>query len=272
MPRFPGVDVGTSTRWLGPGGSSAIGNHWTRMHRRTSHWRPSHEEARTRKDLKAIAEEHVAVLHRTLRADPSAFGLYDAARAAGERLTAHVRIGDPLPDGADFATTFTEAVGGTGGTVAEAAVRRAAARSAKRLAEQYPDATADAGGHGLSGDLFCLLFQWLFAGVVGEFLRCIVAEKIALAIPVLYVLDSEEEFVDRAADEVVRLLPDPCEEAAREEEAEALADAAAGAEETAAVPLLAGLARELVPRAVGRVLGLIGDEDAGGSPYEGGAA
>jgi hypothetical protein len=251
--------------------------------KRASSWRPRQSRAEER--LEDIAGDHVTVLHRTIREDPSAFGLYEAACAAGERLTEHAWIREPLPDGADFATALTEAVGGTGGTVAEAAVRRAAARSAKRLMEQYPDAMPDGNGRGLSGDLFCLLFQWLFADVVGEFLRAVVAEKITLAAPVLAIPDPEGRLADWAAKEIVGVLPDPCEEAARQEEAgamEATADAVdgesavAGAEATIAVPLIARVARELVPRAVGRALGLIGDgedsEDAGGSPYEGGSA
>ncbi|NGO11293.1 hypothetical protein G5C60_27735 [Streptomyces sp. HC44] len=217
-----------------------------------------------------IAEDCLGVLHRTLRADPSAFGLRDAAYTAGERLTTVMDTlaagrdtsagGPPDPDGSDartdFAARLVRAVGGEGGTVADAAVRRAAAATAERLAAQHPEALA-ADGKGWSGDLLCLIYQWFFADVVAEFLRGVIAEKIKIAVPVLPLADPEDHVADWVAEQVMHLVPNPCEEAEHLKNAVEQAEDAISAFEDPPVGTLAQVARGLVPRAVGAALGLL---------------
>ncbi|MFD3910751.1 hypothetical protein [Streptomyces sp. NPDC058603] len=264
--------MGTSSRWPGPGGSggTAAGD-WSRVGRRLSSWRPDRPEAPARLD--AIAEDYLDVLHRTLREDPSAFGLYEAAYAAGERLTAAM---DTFPpgrdsthddggDGMDAVSRFVAAVGGEGGTVADAAVRRAAAATVGRLTEHHPEALGSGGG-GWSGDLLCLVYQWFFADIVAEFLRIVIAEKVRLVVPILPLADPEDRVADWVAEQVLRLLPNPCEEAERlleaAEQAEDTEDAVTALEDPKA-DTLARIARELLPRTVGAALGLLTESVAG---------
>ncbi|MGW6096977.1 hypothetical protein ACWFRK_21980 [Streptomyces sp. NPDC055157] len=276
--------MGTSSRWPGPSGNpDTPAGEWSRVGRRLSLWRSGRLE-----DLEPIAEDCLSVLHRTLRADPSAFGLRDATCAAGERLTTvmdslaaspgTLADGPPDPLGADprtdFAARLVRAVGSEGGTVADAAVRRAAAATVDRMATRHPEALA-ADGKGWSGDLFCLLYQWFFADVVAEFLRGVIAEKIKLVVPVLPLADPEDHVADWIAEQVLCLVPNPCEEAERLHDVVEQAEDAATASEDPTVGTLAQVARGLVPRAVGTALGLLtppgsapGDEP-GAEPNEG---
>ncbi|MER7197443.1 hypothetical protein CG723_29495 [Streptomyces sp. CB01635] len=277
--------MGTSSRWPGPRGNPGTpAGEWSRVSQRLSSWRSGRLE-----DLEPIAEDCLGVLHRTLRADPSAFGLRDTARAAGERLTTAMDSlaagpgtisadGPPDPLGADprtdFAARLVRAVGGEGGTVADAAVRRAAAATADRMATRHPEVLA-ADGKGWSGDLLCLLYQWFFADVVAEFLRAVVAEKIKLVVPVLPLADPEDHIADWVAGQVLHLVPNPCEEAARLVEAAEKAGDVVAAFEDPTADSLTQVARGLVPRAVGSVLGLLtpsgaaSDENPGALSNEG---
>ncbi|AGP55007.1 hypothetical protein [Streptomyces rapamycinicus] len=221
--------------------------------------------------LDGIAAEHLAVLHRTLQEEPTAFGLYEAACAAGERLTAAVHVWTVARDGDEFAAHFTATVGGEGGTVADAAVRRAAARSARRLLEEEHSAGAP-GGSGMSGEVFCLLYRGFFADVVAEFLRTAVAEKVKLVVPLLPALDPEDHIADWIAEHVLHLLPNPCEEATRRTESVEKAEQVVSAVEDPSIGSLRLVAHGLVPRAAGRALGLLSDRPSGstdGTPYEG---
>ncbi|MFF7656860.1 hypothetical protein ACFZCY_44935 [Streptomyces sp. NPDC007983] len=215
----------------------------------------------------------MAVLHRTLREEPRAFGLYEAACAAGDRLTSAVDAWALSRDGDEFAARFTAAVGGEGGTVADAAVRRAAAASARRLLEQHPEAGAP-GGNGLSGEVFCLLYRGFFADVVAEFLRSAVAEKVKLVVPLLPALDPEDHIADWIAEHVLSLVPDPCGEAAQGTEAAEKADQFASAIGDP-IGSLRLIGQGLVPRAAGRALGLLSDgpsRDTDGTAHEGDTA
>lgn len=256
--------MGTSTRWTGPGGRSGIAAEWSRVSRRLSRWNGGGAQAEQLLDK--ILDDHLDVLHRTIREDQSAFGLVDAATKAGYRLAdvmavlAHDGPRD-LKDAGDFLARFTDEVGGEGGTVTDAAIRRAATDTAERLLKRQNAETGggEAAGDGLAGDLLCLLYQWFFADIVTEFLRSVIAEKVKLVAPILPVLDPGDHIADWAADKVLSLVPSPCEEAAE------LVEEAKFAESVIEDPVgsLPDIARRLVPGTVGRVLGLVVEDMRG---------
>ncbi|KAA6212574.1 hypothetical protein CP973_24660 [Streptomyces albofaciens JCM 4342] len=208
--------------------------------------------------MEEIAADYLRVLHETLRADRSVFGLYDTARAAGERLAG--ALGSLAVEGAEsmdaLVARLVREVGGDGGTLADAAVRRGVAAAVRDTRDTHPEwgDAMDAGvaDGGFAWDILCDLYQWFFADMVGEFLRSVVAEHVTSAVPVLVATDPEGRIADWVAEAVVGLVPNPCEEYAG---ATDLAQAADTAREPSAV--LPGGAESLVPKAVGKVLGLI---------------
>lgn len=256
--------MGTSTRWKGPSGDQ-----WSSAARRLARWREDSRNADQR--LEEIAADHLRALHETLRADRSAFGLYDTACAAGERLAG--ALGSLATEGAEstdvLVARLVSEVGGDGGTLADAAVRRGVAAAVWDVRDRHPE-MADAIDGGASGssfawDILCDLYQVFFADMVGEFLRSVVAEHVKLAVPVLIAADPEGRIADWVAEKVVDLVPNPCEEFVEATDpAQALetAQLVVGAVEdpSAALPKIAEL---LVPRAVGKVLGLITEEITG---------
>ncbi|MFD4114699.1 hypothetical protein ACFWSJ_14705 [Streptomyces niveus] len=210
-------------------------------------------------------------MHQTLRADRSAFGLHDTACAAGERLA--LALGSMAAGGAEsedaLVARLVSEVGGDGGTLADAAVRRAVAAAVRDVWDRHPelgdaiDAGATSGG--FAWDILCDLYQVFFADMVGEFLRSVVAEHVKLAAPVLIATDPEGRIADWVAEKVVDLVPSPCEESAEATDLAPAVDTAqsvAGAAQdpSAALPKIA---QSLVPRAVGKVLGLITEEITG---------
>ncbi|WP_189865485.1 hypothetical protein [Streptomyces poonensis] len=251
--------MGTSTRWKGPNG-----DRWSSVARRLARWRDGSRNADQR--LEEIAADYLRALHETLRVDRSAFGLYDTACAAGERLAD--ALGSLAAEGAESADALVarlvSEVGGDGGTLADAAVRRGLAAAVRDIRNMHPelDDAMDGGaaGGGFAWDILCDLYQLFFADTVGEFLRSVVAEHVKVAVPVLIATDPEDRIADWVAETVVGLVPNPCEESA---EATDLAQAA----DTAQDPLAAlpRIAESLVPKAVGKALGLITDEVTGES-------
>ena len=185
-----------------------------------------------------------------MREDQSAFGLVDAATEAGYRLAdAMAALADDgsggLKDEDDFLARFTDEVGGAGGTVTDAAIRRAATDTAERFLKRQnaENGGGEVAGGGLAGDLLCLLYQWFFADIVGGFLQSVIAEKIKLMAPVLPVIDPGDHIADWAADKVLSLVPSPCEEAAE------LAEEVKFAESVIEDPVgsLPDIARRLIP-------------------------
>ncbi|MFJ6568829.1 hypothetical protein ACIQNU_15515 [Streptomyces sp. NPDC091292] len=255
--------MGTSTRWKGPNG-----DRWSSAGRRLARWRDDSRKADQR--LEEIAADHLSALHETLRADRSAFGLYDTACAAGERLAG--ALGSLATEGAEsedaLVARLVSEVGGDGGTLADAAVRRGMAAAVRDVRSRHPeldDAMGGGAGGGFTWDILCDLYQVFFAEMVGEFLRSVVAEHVKLAVPVLIVTDPESRIADWVAEKVVDLVPNPCEESAEATDLEQAVDTAqsvvgAVQDPAAALPKIAEL---LVPRAVGKVLGLITEEITG---------
>ncbi|MGW6308259.1 hypothetical protein [Streptomyces niveus] len=210
-------------------------------------------------------------MHETIRADRSAFGLYDTACAAGERLAD--ALGSLAADGAEsedaLVARLVSEVGGDGGTLTDAAVRRAVASAVRDAWSRHPelDNAIDSGATdgGFAWDILCDLYQVFFADMVGEFLRSVVAEHVNLAVPVLIATDPEGRIADWVSEKVVDLVPSPCEESAEAADLAQAVDNAQSAVGAAQDPsaALPTIAQSLVPRAVGKVLGLITEEITG---------
>ncbi|MFE3142074.1 hypothetical protein [Streptomyces scopuliridis] len=266
--------MGTSTKWKGP-----RGDRWTAARRRLARWRPDQRDADRR--LEEIAEDHVRALHETLRANPSAFGLLNASGTGGVRLAKVIgSLARTRPDTWDEAVgRLAKEVSGEGGTLADAAVRRAVASAARQTRSRHPDLSPSsysqaAGGSGFASDILCDLYQLFFANVVAEFLRFVVAEQVKLAIPVLIAADPEGRMADWIAEQLVELVPSPCEETAEVRELTEAVNTAESLGEAAedSTGALSDIAQRLVPKAVGRVLGLIADEAIEESDSEGDTA
>ncbi|MBD0735467.1 hypothetical protein BGM09_02940 [Streptomyces sp. CBMA29] len=253
--------MGTSTRWQGP--------RWRGLSTRLARWDTD------RSDPGATVDAAIEDLWDACRRDPTAFGLRDTARSAGDRLAGAMAVlategpaglirpdpAEPWQDYADaFVTGLTRQVAGDGTSIADAAVRRAMGASVRRLLETHPevrDAVSDPelAGRGWFGELLCFLYQWFFADLVTEFLQSVVAEKIKLTLPVLVIVDAEDRIADKIAERIVSLVPNPCEEIAADQDpgaAKAATDALSGEVE---VPPLSDMARRLVPGTVGKILG-----------------
>jgi hypothetical protein len=173
-------------------------------------------------------------LHRDLGRDSEAYGLRRVATTQGRELVRAVReferrSVDGLSDAgrAQVVGDFAASVAGSGGGVANAVCRRAAARAGSRLLGQ----------HGF--EAFCLVYGEFFADVVAGFLHAVIAEQIRLARPGIDIVDPTGSVVEWIADHLVALVPDPCTEAAARP-----------------VTSLLDVAEELVPRAVDTVLGI----------------
>ncbi|MFJ9995544.1 hypothetical protein [Streptomyces werraensis] len=198
--------------------------------------------------------------------------MYDTACAAGERLAG--ALGSLAAEGAESADALVahlvSEVGGDGGTLADAAMRRGMAAAVRDVRDRHPELDdamdADAAGGGFAWDILCDLYQVFFADMVGEFLRSVVAEHVKLAVPVLIATDPEGRIADWVAEKVVDLVPNPCEVAAEATDLAEAVDTAQSAVGDAQDPaaVLPKIAESLVPRAVGKVLGLITEEITGG--------
>lgn len=247
--------MGTSTRLPGPthGG-------WTGAKRRLSEWVPDNDSRpdSLTEDDQRTAEEVATQFRRAVRAalldDPERFGLRDAALDAGQRLITtldDLRRPDPpilrdLPgpdsaaSGDEFVRRFVAEVGGDGRLVVDSVSRRAAREVAERLLDPASPLTDPGRPQRITGELFCALYQLFFGDLVGEFVHVLIAEHIKLAVPVL-AFDPTDTVAGFVADQVVKLLPDPCGTAAAREPER---------------PRLAEVARELLTETVTEALGL----------------
>jgi hypothetical protein len=179
-----------------------------------------------------VGEAYRRALADTLATSPSEFGLRAALIAAGERLldafdrlAAEGAAAFGQLDGADvderldlFAAHLADAVVGPGGGLVDAAIRRAVAGPVVD-ALAIPDtplgqAVRDGGSGGVPiiGELLCSVYQLFFAKSVSGFLNTVIAEKIKLAVPVLYAVDPAGIVANWISGQIVSLLPSPCEE------------------------------------------------------------
>jgi hypothetical protein len=261
--------VGTSKRLAGPRGGE-----WRSANQHLGSWvadlerkasaseggKPSSSPAQDdEENAREIAARYLNALAGTLRDDADAFGLRTAMLNAGGRLVGTLDslrtgrtewfpgAGDD-PDGrvAEFLGRFVADVAGTGGLIADDAIRRAAATCGEAIVS-FPGPVRDAvlGGSAaspvtLSGELFCLVFRLFFKEAVASFITTIIAEKVQLAVPLLHVIDPAGEIAHWVGEQVVAHIPDPCQEG----------------EALGGKPSLAELAQGLVAESVDRALGI----------------
>lgn len=244
--------MGTSVRWDGP-----RGDQWQGIRDVMPAGRISGQY--TDQELTAAAQRSVRALHQTLRRDEGAFGLAEAAQEAGDRLVdvlGEMARGGAYAalDGEEFLARFTSQVAGEGTRFTDAAVRRAAVAVGEKFLDRDEPQTSRGT---LSGDLLCEIYQFFFANLVAEFLRAVITTHVKLAFPLMEFVDPEDGLVGRVSESLVALVASPCEEAGRRlEKAEEVAGAVEQPEES-----LTDIARQLVPRSVRRVLGLVSEED-----------
>ena len=252
--------MGTSTRWKKP-----VGKHWATAAEHLSRWRPT--QRRTDERLIEIAAEHLEALRRTVRTDPSAFGLYDATVTAGVRLceslsTLHTQAPTSTHT---LVADLVKHVGDDGGTLTDAAIRRAigtAVLETQRRHPEWDDTLARPGtGGGLAWDVLCTLYRLFFAGAVTEFLRAVVVEQVSRVLPVLVDLHAEERITDWLVETLLDLIPNPCEEATRPHFSKGSEDLAETEDDAEQGQPLPDIAASLVPLAVRRVLGLATGEE-----------
>jgi hypothetical protein len=221
---------------------------------------PAEELSRkTNEKARDLADRYRAALAAELRGDPAAFGLRDALRTAGTRL---VDTLESLRTGTagwfsceeesaqaredEFIRGFADQVAGSGGLVTDAVVRQAAVACAQALLDTpgpLQEAVRDGKpiqGAGITGELFCLVFQLFFKDALARFIATIVAGKVRLAFPLLHAIDPAGKIADWVGQQVAALIPDPCEQG------ETLADK----------PSLADLANGLIAESVDRALGI----------------
>jgi len=266
--------MGTSRKYPGPRGGA-----WTAANSRLGHWvsnldqkaaaaasngahaRDAVEELSQGSNEKAreLADRYRAALAAELAGDPAAFGLRDALRTGGTRLVEtleSLRTGtagwfscaEESPQAREdaFIRAFADHIAGSGGLVTDAVVRQAAVACAQKLLDTpgpLEEAVRDGDpirGTGITGELFCLVFQLFFKDALARFIATIVAGKIRLAFPVLHAIDPAGKIASWAGQQVAALIPDPCEQG------ETLADK----------PSLADLANGLITESVDRVLGI----------------
>jgi hypothetical protein len=268
--------MGTSKRWRGPAGGNwgAARDCLSRLTRGLSESLPDdsldsagingtdvdQDELRDRIDRNAelVGQRLLQGLAEMLAVDPEALNLRTITlRAAGrlvdtleELLTDGVvavcplRSASPEERADEFISAFADRVAEPNGLIIDSVIRRASVHCAERLlSEDSPIAASINSGNPnakISGDLFCFIYALFFADTVSEFLTAVVTEKVKIIIPALYA-DPTGQIAKWIANNIVGLVPDPCEEQEKL---------------VSEVRPLADMARELISDSVDRVLGL----------------
>lgn len=234
--------MGTSTAWRGP--SQTWATPAAAAARAAAQWQPEHEDSG--EFPSQVIDDLLANLHRDMRENPVAAQLRHDTYAAGNRLAQLMTdLSRERPDSADrFIQDVTRSIGGDGGTLAAAVIRRAASEAAQHVLDEHPEAfltPASAAGHGLASDVLCDLFRFFFAEIAAQYLRSVIAAHVEASMPVLLVVDPDSRIAEWVSRKLMDKIVDPC-------------DHAAGlAGDTA--PPLAKIAHKLVPMAVRSVLG-----------------
>ncbi|MFF3224627.1 hypothetical protein ACFYV7_17675 [Nocardia suismassiliense] len=270
--------MGTSTRWPGPrggvwvapntrlgwvdtltaGGISAVPS--------DSAADPAQEprNAAAEQQLVRAVEQVADALFQTIRVEPDAFDLRLALSAAGANLvnvledlsTTGATVTEDLPEGTAAAreTAYIQwlvcRVCGAGGTATDSVIRRSAVYCGRYMLDNDRFRRAIDGedaGYRLSGELLCEVYQLFFAQAFEEFLKSLVTAKIVLWLPILQVIDPAGVIADWVADNIVKHIPNPCEEAAGR-----------GGHDASLPELARGLLEETVRRVLGLPVGTTG--------------
>jgi len=171
----------------------------------------------------------LAGLRRALQRDREALGLRSAMTVAGARL---IDVAEELANtsvdeflGAErgglsreerFVVAFVRRVAGTGGLVADAVIRRSATRTAVTLVREHTALRKALGGRDVRGrlapDWLCLIWKLFFADLVETAVAAVIAEELNLAVPVLAVLDPAQAVPQWLAEELIKVMPSPCDD------------------------------------------------------------
>lgn len=238
--------MGTSTRWRGPGGRA-----WSADEERLA--------SLPQEEVQVCGERWRSVLREALREDPDCFELRRAMETSGRRLVDALEslhrdgidaLGEVEGDSSDmgeevFIAWFAEEVTDSVGLLSDAMVRRAAVRTADELLNRAPELrvalqTGTRGTWTLPDALLCEIYRLFFAQVVEEFFRVVIEAKLHFVFPGLAAIDPAGEIARSISDQVVKILPSPCDRA----------------EESTRRPSLASLGRDLVAEAVELALGI----------------
>lgn len=219
--------MGTSKRWKGADQRSV----WRDGDKALDNWSRGVEPDGTGlnmsdKDANEIVTAYLADLQRTTARASETDPLRQALLAAGSRLPTAIElisedlrtlVASPQPDIdaiASAAETFVNALGANSGTLVDAILRRGAAAAVQEaiqtLSADPGDEASSASAGPLGESLFCLLYRLFFAHAVAQVITTVIAEKVKLAVPVLYVLDPTGVVADWVAKRVFSLLPNPC--------------------------------------------------------------
>jgi len=220
--------VGTSKRWKGADQRSV----WRNGDKALDTWSRRVEPDGTGlsmsdKDANEIATAYLADLQRTTARASETNPLRQALLSAGSRLPAAIELisedlrtlaASPQPDIDAIASateTFVNALGANSGTLIDAILRRGAAAAVQEAIQTLSadpsdkDSSASAGPLGQS--LYCQLYRLFFAHAVAQVVTTVIAEKVKLAVPVLYVLDPAGVIASWVAKRLFSLLPNPCQ-------------------------------------------------------------
>ncbi len=114
-----------------------------------------------------------------------------------------------------FVVEFVRRVAGTGGLVADAVIRRSATRTAATLVREHTALREALGGQDTRGrlapDWLCLIWKLFFADLVETAVAAVIAEQLQMAVPVLAVVDPAQAVPDWIAEELIKVLPSPCD-------------------------------------------------------------
>ena len=117
-----------------------------------------------------------------------------------------------------FVVEFVRRVAGSGGLIADAVVRRSATRTAATLVRDHAvlrealgGGTGGAARGRLDPDWLCIIWKLFFGDLVETAVAAVIAEQLQMAVPVLAVVDPAQAVPDWIAEELIKVLPSPCD-------------------------------------------------------------
>lgn len=115
-----------------------------------------------------------------------------------------------------FVAAFVHRVAGTGGLVTDAVLRRSATRAAATLVREHAALhevlRGSAAGRRLDPDWLCIIWKVFFSDLVETAVAAVIAEHVQMAVPVLAAVDPTQAVPEWIAEELIKVLPSPCDE------------------------------------------------------------